>query len=282
MIDLGPMADRIIRLALEEDLGSGDVTTDAVIDPDLRGEAWLVAREELILAGMPAFKRVFLELDPETAFEEYYGDGDLIPGDTRVCLLKGRLAPILQGERTALNFLQRMSGIATLTRRYVERVAPSKVRILDTRKTSPGLRWFDKYAVRMGGGFNHRFGLSDGVLVKDNHIAAAGSISRAVNLARKHAPHTLRIEVEAEDLAGVAEACRAGADAILLDNMSPAELVKAVEAIKGSAMVEASGGITLDIVKEVAGTGVDMISVGALTHSPKAADFSLEISPKGD
>jgi nicotinate-nucleotide pyrophosphorylase (carboxylating) len=282
MIDLGPMADRLIRLAIEEDLGNGDVTTDALIDPDLKGEASLIARGGLILAGMPVFRGVFLELDPETAFEEYYRDGVRIPPDTTVCLLRGRLAPILRAERTAINFLQRMSGIATLTRRYVERVTPNQVRILDTRKTAPGLRWFDKYAVRMGGGFNHRFGLSDGVLIKDNHIAAAGSISRAVHLAKKHAPHTLRIEVEAEDLAGVAEACRAGADAILLDNMSPAELVKAVEAIKGAAMIEASGGITLDIVKDVAGTGVDMISVGALTHSPKAADFSLEISPKTD
>lgn len=282
MIDFGPMGDRMIRLALEEDLGSGDVTTDAVIDPDLKGEACLIAREELVLAGMLVFQKVFSELDPETAFEEYYGDGDLIPPDTRVCLLKGRLAPILRGERTALNFLQRMSGIATLTRQYVEQVAPCKVKILDTRKTAPGLRWFDKYAVRMGGGCNHRFGLSDGVLIKDNHIAAAGSISRAVHLAKKQASHTLRIEVEVEDLAGVAEACRAGADAILLDNMDPAQLVKAVQLIKGAALIEASGGITLDTLTDVAGTGVDMISVGALTHSPKAADFSLEISQKTD
>jgi nicotinate-nucleotide pyrophosphorylase (carboxylating) len=282
MIDFGPMGDRMIRLALEEDLGSGDVTTDAVIDPDLKGEACLIAREELVLAGMLVFQKVFSELDPETAFEEYYGDGDLIPPDTRVCLLKGRLAPILRGERTALNFLQRMSGIATLTRRYVEQVAPCKVKILDTRKTAPGLRWFDKYAVRMGGGYNHRFGLSDGVLIKDNHIAAAGSISRAVHLAKKQASHMLKIEVEVEDLAGVAEACRAGADAILLDNMDPAQLAKAVQLIKGAALIEASGSITLDTLADVAGTGVDMISVGALTHSPKAADFSLEISQKTD
>lgn len=282
MSDLGCMAERIIRMALDEDLGSGDATTDAVVDPDLRGEAWLIAREDLILAGLPVFKRVFYELDAEIKFEENQIDGDLIAADTRVCLLRGRLASILRGERTALNFLQRMSGIATLTRRYVDRAMPHKVKILDTRKTAPGLRWFDKYAVRMGGGFNHRFGLSDGVLIKDNHIAAAGSISRAVQLAKQHAPHTLRIEVEAEDLAGVEEACRAGADAILLDNMQPAELLKAVEMIKGAALIEASGGITLDTIKDVAGTGVDMISVGALTHSPKAADFSLEIIPKTD
>jgi len=273
-----PTAARMIKLALEEDLGTGDVTTDAIIDPDLKGEAYLIAREELVLAGMAVFKSVFLEIGPGTEFEEYYGDGDLIPPETRVCLLRGRLASILRGERTALNFLQRMSGIATLTHRYVAKVKPAKVRILDTRKTAPGLRWFDKYAVRMGGGGNHRFGLSDGILIKDNHIAAAGSISSALSLARKNAPHTLKIEVEVEDLAGVEEACRGRADTILLDNMGPEELRRAVELVGGSAMTEASGGITLDTVEDIAGTGVDMISVGALTHSAKAADFSLEIS----
>ena len=275
--DLCPMATRMIKLALEEDLGAGDVTTDAIIDPGLKGEAYLIAREELVLAGMAVFKSVFLEVDPGTEFEEYFGDGDLIPPETRVCLLKGWSASILKGERTALNFLQRMSGIATLTHRYVEKVRPAAVRILDTRKTAPGLRWFDKYSVRMGGGGNHRFGLSDGILIKDNHIAAAGSIASALSFARKNAPHTLKIEVEVEDLAGVEEACRGGADAILLDNMDPEELRKAVELVDGSAMTEASGGITLDTVEDIAGTGVDMISVGALTHSAKAADFSLEI-----
>ena len=277
-----PMAARMIKLALEEDIGSGDVTTDAIIDPDLRGEAYLIAREELVLAGMAVFKGVFLEVGNGTEFEEYYGDGDLIPPETRVCLIRGRLASILRGERTALNFLQRMSGIATLTRRYVERVRPAKVRILDTRKTAPGLRWFDKYAVRMGGGANHRFGLSDGILIKDNHIAAAGSISSALSLAKRYAPHTLKIEVEVEDLAGVEEVCRAGADAILLDNMRPEELRKAVELVDGTAMTEASGGITLDTVEDIAATGVDMISVGALTHSARAADFSLEINSAPD
>ena len=262
-----PMAARMIKLSLEEDLGSGDVTTDAIIDSDLKGEAYLIAREELVLAGMAVFKSVFLEVDPGIEFEEYYGDGDLIPPETRVSLLKGRLASILKGERTALNFLQRMSGIATLTHRYVEKVRPATVRILDTRKT----------AVRMGGGSNHRFGLSDGILIKDNHIAAAGSISSALSFARRNAPHTLKIEIEVEDLAGVEEACRGGADAILLDNMDPEELRRAVELVDGSAMTEASGGITLDTVEDIARTGVDMISVGALTHSAKAADFSLEI-----
>jgi len=272
-----PIAARMIKLALEEDLGTGDVTTDAILDPDLKGEACLIAREESVLAGMPVFKDVFLEAGAEAEFEEYYGDGDLIPPQTRVCLIRGRLAPVLRGERTALNFLQRMSGIATLTRRYVEKARPAKVTILDTRKTAPGLRWFDKYAVRMGGGANHRFGLSDGILIKDNHIASAGSISEALRLARRNAPHTLKIEVEVEDLAGVEEACRAGADVLLLDNMGPEDLRKAVELVGGAAMTEASGGITLDTVEDIAATGVDMISVGALTHSAKAADFSLEI-----
>jgi nicotinate-nucleotide pyrophosphorylase (carboxylating) len=267
----------MIKLALEEDLGTGDVTTDAILDPDLKGEACLIAREESVLAGMPVFKDVFLEAGAEAEFEEYYGDGDLIPPQTRVCLIRGRLAPVLRGERTALNFLQRMSGIATLTRRYVEKARPAKVTILDTRKTAPGLRWFDKYAVRMGGGANHRFGLSDGILIKDNHIASGGSISEALRLARRNAPHTLKIEVEVEDLAGVEEACRAGADVLLLDNMGPEDLRKAVELVGGAAMTEASGGITLDTVEDIAATGVDMISVGALTHSAKAADFSLEI-----
>lgn len=274
--DFPPMAVRAVETALEEDLGPGDVTTRSVVDPRLMGEAWLIAREETVLAGIPVFRRVLLETGPETAFEDYCGEGDLIPPDTRVCLVRGRLASILRGERTALNFLQRMSGIATLTRRFADLVRPAGVRILDTRKTAPGLRWFDKYAVRMGGGANHRFGLSDGILIKDNHIRAAGSVSEAVRLARSNAPHTLKVEVEVEDLDGLEEAIRSGADAVLLDNMTPGDLSKAVELAKGRVVTEASGGVNLDTVEEIAATGVDMISVGALTHSARAADFSLE------
>jgi len=280
MRDVFPILDRIIRQALEEDLGPGDVTTDAVVDAHISGVALLIAREELVLAGMPVFERVFHVLDKDVTCEAFYSDGATVPSETRVCLLKGRLVSILKGERTALNFLQRMSGIATLTRRYVEAVQPSQVKILDTRKTVPGLRVLDKYAVRAGGGSNHRFGLADGVLIKDNHIAAAGSISKAVALAKKNAPHTLKIEVEVEDLAGVKEACQAGADVILLDNMQPPQLTQAVQFIQGKAMIEASGGITLDTVCQVAATGVDMISVGELTHSPPAVDLSLEIKPR--
>ena len=269
---------RMVRLALEEDLGPGDATTRAVVDPHTPGDAILIAREEMILAGMAVFKRTFLEVDATLAFVTRYEDGEVVPEGATVCRIKGRLASILSGERTALNFLQRMSGIATLTRRYVEAIQGSRATILDTRKTAPGLRWCDKYAVKTGGGQNHRFGLFDGILIKDNHIAAAGSISKAVSKARKGSAHTLKVEVEVEDLAGVKEACLAGADIILLDNMTLLEMKEAVGLINGAALVEASGGVTLDAIKEIASTGVDYISVGALTHSPAAADFSLEIT----
>ena len=268
---------RMVRLALEEDMGPGDATTRAVVDPHTPGDAILIAREEMILAGMAVFKRTFLEVDATLAFVTRYEDGEVVPEGATVCRIKGRLASILSGERTALNFLQRMSGIATLTRRYVEAIKGSRATILDTRKTAPGLRWCDKYAVKTGGGQNHRFGLFDGILIKDNHIAAAGSISKAVSKARKGSAHTLKVEVEVEDLAGVKEACLAGADIILLDNMTLLEMKEAVGLINGAALVEASGGVTLDAIKEIASTGVDYISVGALTHSPAAADFSLEI-----
>ncbi len=268
----------MVRQALEEDLGPGDATTLATVPPNTSGEAILIAREKLILAGMSVFKQAFLEIDSTLAFAERYKDGDVVPEGSTVCRIRGRLAAILSGERTALNFLQRMSGIATLTRRYVDAIGESRAKILDTRKTAPGLRWCDKYAVRTGGGHNHRFGLFDGILIKDNHIAAAGSISKAVSLAREKSAHTLKVEVEVEDLTGVKEACESGADIILLDNMGPEKLKEAVELINGSAITEASGGITLDTVTEIAATGVDLISVGALTHSPEASDFSLEIT----
>jgi len=277
MIEQNPLLKRIIRLAIEEDLEAGDVTTEALVRPETMGKATLIARESLVLAGMPVFERVFKELGSGVEFEEYFKEGDLVPAGEKVCLITGPLAVILKAERTALNFLQRMSGIATLTRQYVNEAGSSDVQILDTRKTVPGHRWLDKYAVRTGGGTNHRFGLSDGILIKDNHIAAAGSIARAVELAKRNAPHTLKVEVEVEDPEGVEEALNAGADIIMLDNMDPEQMKKAVQMAKGRALLEASGGITLNTIKDVAGTGVDLISVGALTHSPKAADFSLEI-----
>ena len=279
MIENNPLLQNIIRLALEEDLGSGDLTTDAIIDSKKMGKAFLVAQEELVLAGLPIFKKVFLEMSREIRFDEYFDEGDLVPAREKVCLIKGQLLSILKAERTALNFLQRMSGIATLTRKYVKKVESFGVRILDTRKTAPGLRWIDKYAVRIGGGFNHRFGLFDGILIKDNHIVAAGSITGAIDLVRKGNPNNLKIEVEVEDLPGAEEALQAGADIILLDNMTIPQVKKVVQVINGRVMLEASGGITLDTVEDVAKTGVDSISIGALTHSARAANFSLEIIP---
>ena len=276
MIEQNLFVKHIIQMALEEDLGAGDVTSDAVIPPEINGCAVLLARETLVLAGMPVFKQVFEALGSTVAFEEYFSEGSLVEAEQEVCRIAGSLRLILKAERTALNFLQRMSGIATLTRRYVEMVGAS-ARILDTRKTVPGHRWLDKYAVRIGGGTNHRFGLSDGILIKDNHIAVAGSIEKAVLLARENASHTLKVEVEVEDLEGVDAALKAGADIIMLDNMAPPMIREAVRKVQGKALLEASGGITPDTIREVAKTGVDMISVGALTHSAKAADFSLEI-----
>ncbi|MDB9823129.1 carboxylating nicotinate-nucleotide diphosphorylase [Deltaproteobacteria bacterium] len=269
--------DSVIRTALEEDLGSGDITTDAIIDPDSKGKAILETREQVVLAGLPVFCRAFELIGPEIKFETFYEDGELVETGETICNISGSLSVILKAERTALNFLQRMSGIATLTREYVSMAGSDNVRILDTRKTAPGLNLFDKYSVRMGGGFNHRFGLYDGILIKDNHITAAGSVAEAVNLAKKNSPHTVRVEVEVEDLAGVEEAVKAGADAILLDNMTYTEIREAVHLIAGKILVEASGGITLENINEIARTGVDLISVGALTHSVRAVDLSLEL-----
>lgn len=279
MIEHNPLLQNIVRFALEEDLGSGDLTTDAIIDSEKKGKAFLISKENIVLAGLFIFKKVFLELNREIEFETYYDEGELIPAGKNICLIKGQLLSILKAERTALNLLQRMSGIASLTKKYVEKVEPFGVKILDTRKTAPGLRWIDKYAVRTGGGCNHRFGLFDGILIKDNHIAAGGSIRRAVDLARKGNPNNLKVEVEVETLAEAEEALQAGADILLLDNMTITQMKEVVRMINGRVMLEASGGITLDTIKDVAKTGVNTISIGALTHSAKAADLSLEISP---
>jgi nicotinate-nucleotide pyrophosphorylase (carboxylating) len=265
-------------MALEEDLGSGDLTTDAIIDAEHTGRALLLAREPLILAGLPVFTAVFQFLSSDIGVECLFRDGQIVPPGGEICHLSGPLSPILKGERTALNLLQRMSGIATLTRKYVDEAASDRVKIVDTRKTAPGLRLLDKYAVRMGGGFNHRLGLFDGILIKDNHIMAAGSVSRAVALAQAGTPHTIKVEVEVEHLSGVEEALTAGADVILLDNMSPHMMRQAVDLVDGRVPLEASGNITLDNIKEVAATGVDLISIGALTHSPRAVDLSLEVT----
>jgi nicotinate-nucleotide pyrophosphorylase (carboxylating) len=264
-------------MALEEDLGPMDLTTDATVDPEKRGKAILLAREKLVLAGLPVFSRVFTSLSSEIEVEYYSEDGHHVPAGEKICLLSGPISAIIKAERTALNFLQRMSGIATLTKVYVDKVGSEKARVLDTRKTMPGLRVLDKYAVRMGGGFNHRFGLFDGILIKDNHIAALGSIAKAVALARENTPHTIKVEVEVEDQDGLVEAMQAGADVILLDNMTPDAIRKAARLARGRVQLEASGGINLNTIEEIAQTGVDFISVGALTHSAPAVDVTLEL-----
>lgn len=272
-----PLIDRIINYALEEDLGPGDITTSAIIDSSLKGKARLVAKEEMVLAGIEVFSRIFSHLDPEIIVESTYDDGDVVPKGKEIGTVKGSMRGILSGERTALNFLQHLSGIATLTRLYAEKTDPAKVRVIDTRKTTPGLRILEKYAVRIGGGFNHRLGLFDGILIKDNHIAAAGSISKAVEKIKANVPHTLRIEVEVEDIQGLEEAIRAGADAILLDNMSLKEMRQAVSIAGSKVLLEASGGVTLESIEEISKTGVNLISVGAITHSARSVDISLEV-----
>jgi nicotinate-nucleotide pyrophosphorylase (carboxylating) len=271
------LIDKIIDNALAEDLGPGDLTTEALIDRSVKGKARLVAKEEIVLAGIEVFGRVFSRLDPEIAVGCRFKDGDVVPSGRDIGVVEGSLQGILSGERIALNFLQHLSGIATLTRRYVDKTDPSKVRVIDTRKTTPGLRVLEKYAVRAGGGFNHRFGLFDGVLIKDNHIAAAGSISKAVEKIRANVPHTVKIEVEVDDLGGLEEAMRAGADAILLDNMSIGEMKEAVSRAGGRVPLEASGGITLESIEAISQTGVNLISVGAITHSARSVDISLEM-----
>jgi nicotinate-nucleotide pyrophosphorylase (carboxylating) len=277
MTETALLQDRIIRAALEEDIGTGDLTTDLIVEPGRRTTASVIAREGLVLAGIGVFSRVFEILSTDVRFTYYFKDGEILPAGSEICRVSGPVAAILTGERTALNFLQRICGIASLTRKFVDQCGGIRTRIVDTRKTAPGLRVFDKYAVRMGGGFNHRFGLYDGILIKDNHIAAAGSIREAVTRTKEHTPHTLKVEVEVEDLAGLREAIEAGADAVLLDNMEPGLMRKAVELAGGRVLLEASGGVHLGNVREIAATGVDLISIGALTHSPKAMDISLEL-----
>jgi len=267
--------DRIIENALLEDLHTGDLTTLAVLPEKRAARGRLIAKEPFILAGIDVAARVFDFLDPDTVFSPRFTDGaSLTKGDV-IAEMSGDAACLLQGERVALNLLQRMCGIATLTARYGEAVRGTRARVTDTRKTTPGLRQLEKYAVRVGGGSNHRFGLYDGVLIKENHIAAAGGITVAVERARAFVPHTIRVEVETETLEQAAEALAAGADIIMLDNMDPEMMRRAVEMIGGKALVEASGGVTLDTIGRIAATGVDIISVGALTHSARAMDISM-------
>ncbi len=276
-IENNPLVKEIISLALKEDLGPGDITTDAVIKEKKRAKAKLIAKEEFILAGLPVFKAVFRQLSKDVVFEDLFKEGDLVRYGQVICYVDGPVSVILKAERTALNFLQRMSGIATAVRNFVKKVSHTKVKILDTRKTAPGMRLLDKYAVRIGGGSNHRLGLFDGILIKDNHISAIGSIKEAIQRAKSYAPHTLKIEVEVENLSQLREAIDSGADIVLLDNMGIEEIKKAVEIAKGKVLIEVSGGIKLSNVEKIAATGVDFISVGEITHSVKGVDISLEL-----
>jgi len=269
--------DRIIEYALREDLGDGDITTNSLATEKEDSKAVIRAKAKGVAAGLPIAKRVFQKLDPTVVCIDNISDGENIkPGDI-LSEINGGTRALLSGERLALNILQRLSGIATLTSKYVKAVEGLPVKILDTRKTAPGLRILDKYAVSVGGGYNHRFGLFDGVLIKDNHIEIAGGIAEAVAVIRKKYRQKYKIEVETSGLEQVKEALIAGADIIMLDNMSPEQMRKAVRLIDRNALVEASGGINIKNVREVAETGVNFISVGALTHSAPALDIGLYV-----
>ena len=273
----------LIDRALAEDVGAGDVTTESLVPEDLSAKALLISKEAGVLAGVDVALAVFSRVDPELEVTALLKDGARLGGGEGdvVAEIEGRAASILTAERTALNFAQRLSGVSTETSRYVDAVDGLDVRILDTRKTTPGLRLLEKYAVRIGGGHNHRRGLDDGVLIKDNHIHALEGLgvglSQVIERAGAAVSHTLRIEIEVEDLGQLREALSAGADAILLDNMTLEDMAAAVELARGKALLEASGGITLDNVREVAATGVDLISVGALTHSVRSLDLGLDM-----
>ena len=280
VLHLTPEIESLIDRALGEDLSIGDPTCDALIPPELQARAVMVAKSDGVLAGVDVALAVFRRVDPTLDACASLSDGSpLSPGDA-IAAVSGSAASIMMAERTALNFTQRMSGIATATRRYVDAVAGHDVRIVDTRKTTPGLRTLDKYAVRCGGGHNHRRNLGDGILIKDNHIQALRdhglSLADVVRKANANAPHTVRVEVEVESVDEAREALDAGAEILLLDNMSPAEMARAVDLARGRAVTEASGGIDLDTVRDVAASGVDLISVGALTHSVRALDISLD------
>lgn len=272
--------DKIAATALEEDLGWGDVTTDYFIPSKIRAEADFVARKPGVVAGLAIAEAVYRVADPAVKFETVVQDGTAVKAGTVLARVSGSAQSLLKGERVALNFAQRLSGIASLTAQYVEATAGTKARIVDTRKTTPGMRDLEKYAIRAGGGFNHRRNLSDGVLLKDNHLmalAAAGiSLKQALLEARARMPHLLKIEVEVDRIDQIEEALAGGADVIMLDNMTPEQQIEAVKLINGRALTEASGGVNLDTVRAIAQSGVDLISVGALTHSVTALDIGLD------
>ncbi len=270
------VADKYIRLALEEDINSEDVTTNAVMPHAKMGQVELLCKEDGIIAGLQIFERVFQMLDPKTEVVFDVQDGDEVKNGQHLATVKGDIRVLLSGERTALNYLQRLSGIATYTHSVAELLKGTKTTLLDTRKTTPCMRIFEKYAVRLGGGSNHRYNLSDGVLLKDNHIDAAGGVRQAVEAARAYAPFVRKIEVETETLDQVREAVEAGADIIMLDNMTAEQMAEAVTLINGRAQTECSGNITKENIKKITDIGVDFVSSGALTHSAPILDVSLK------
>ncbi len=277
---------RHIRTFLQEDIGRGDVTTASVVPAGTKAHGWIVAREPLVVAGLEVARLVFLELDPGLDVSTTLADGAKVDAGGRLLQVAGNAAPILSGERLALNLLQRMSGVASLTRRYVEAIAGTGASVSDTRKTTPGLRAFEKHAVRVGGGRNHRMGLFDAILIKDNHVAAAGGVAAALRAARAGNSRSLPIQIEVDSLDQLREVLPLGVEAVLLDNMSPATVESAVRLIRarpgGSACwIEASGGITLQNIRQYAEKGVDTISVGALTHSAPSVDIALDLEPLG-
>lgn len=269
-------ADHLILEALKEDISSEDVSTNAVMKEAVTGEVELICKEDGIIAGLEVFQRVFTLLDEETKAEFYCKDGDEVKKGQLMGKVRGDIRVLLSGERVALNYLQRMSGIATYTHSVAKLLEGTGIRLLDTRKTTPNMRIFEKYAVRVGGGYNHRYNLSDGVLLKDNHIGAAGGVAQAIRLAREYAPFVRKIEIETENLDMVREAVEAGADIIMLDNMSPEEMKEAVRVIGGRAQTECSGNVTKDNIARLIETGVDYISSGALTHSAPILDISMK------
>ncbi len=269
-------ADELIKMALREDITSEDITTNAVMPNPRAGEVSLICKQDGIIAGLDVFKRVFELLDSSTEFDMRASDGDEVKNGQLIAVVKGDIRVLLSGERTALNYLQRMSGIATYTRSIVKLLEGTKTRLLDTRKTTPNMRIFEKYAVKVGGACSHRYNLSDGILLKDNHIGAAGGVANAVKAAKEYAPFVRKIEVETENLDMVREALEAGADIIMLDNMSHDQMREAVKLIDGRAVTECSGNVTLENAAALADIGVDYISSGALTHSAPILDLSLK------
>lgn len=275
-ISMKLVADKLILSALDEDITSEDITTNSVMPEAKPGEVDLICKEDGILAGLDVFQRVFTLLDKNTTFEFYKKDGDEIKNGEKIGVIRGDIRVLLSGERTALNFLQRMSGIATYTASVAALLKGTNTKLLDTRKTTPNMRIFEKYAVKVGGGYNHRYNLSDGVLLKDNHIGAAGGVKNAVKMAKEYAPFVRKIEIEVENLSMLKEALDAGADIIMLDNMSVSDMKEAVRLSRGKAETEASGNVTKENIKNLTDIGVDYISSGALTHSAPILDLSLK------